>query len=48
MKVEESLLCDCALEDEEEDLLREEEEDDDLLLVVEFFLPDVLLFCAIF
>ena len=45
MNVEEALLCDCALE---EDLLCEEEEDDDLLLVVEFFLPDVLLFCAIF
>ena len=45
MKVEEGTEAKEALD---EDFLLEEEEDDDLLLVVEFFLPDVLLFCAIF
>jgi len=45
MKVEEGTEAEEALD---EDFLLEEEEDDDLLLVVEFFLPDVLLFCAIF
>jgi len=45
MKVEEVAEAKEALD---EDFLLEEEEDDDLLLVVEFFLPDVLLFCAIF
>jgi len=47
MKVEEALLCVCALEDEEEDLLREEEEDD-LPLDVVFLFDDVFLFCAIY
>ena len=45
MKVEEGAEAEEVLD---EDFLLEEEEDDDLLLVVEFFLPDVLLFCAIF